>query len=1100
MRANQEKAMDDFLKEVATPCQSDGESESLVSGSASQDSGKGCGRAGICLDFLCPMPLRTPLPLRLPADDIGARQDQRAAPDIKDALDIPAVGAILKLFAELTGMAVALIDLEGTVLASAEWQDICFKFHRAHPESRRRCEESNAQLSRAFKTGGCLTYMCDNHIRNISTPLYVDGRQVANILCGQFLHEDEAFDPAVFLAQADACGFDREEYMSALSRVPRFSRRKVAAVMEFLSQFARMVASLGLAKVQLLKALGSMKRVGRNLRASRDDLAESQEKLSLAMDVADMAFWEFDIPTHTFIFDDRFYALYGTSCGCEGGYRMPFERYFREFLPADEAAAIMRAVGQHLKRIKYMPPASFPNDKLERQRFEYRIVKRTGEIRHMLAIVCHFHDANGDIVRVFGANQDVTESIVARKALSEQMELHAAMVQQASVGVILANLGTLRIVEFNDVACCMLGYTREEFANLKLTDINRQGDAGTLEQHLATLINAGQDTFETKHARKDGSLVDTLVSARVSTIGGCLHSVIFWTDITTRKIVEQALRQRENEMRTLLEHSPDCILRYNLELQRIYLNPAAKITIGPFTEDLTADPLRGTSILDKGNYVTTLRAVLANGQPAEQEVQFRYPDGRIGWALANFIPEFDLNHRVVSVLAVGRDITELVQQREQLYQMAFYDALTGLPNRALFQERLRRETGERKRKGKRFALMVLDIDNFKDVNDALGHMAGDNLLCAIARRLSVGVRESDTFSRLGGDEFALLMCGVGAAHHLASVAASLLDALAEPFFLEGRDVFVTGSLGIAVYPDDSGNIDNLFTFADAALYHAKASGRNNFKFYNNALTQSAAQRLALGGELRKALANAEFELFYQPKVSLPEGRVIGAEALLRWRHPDRGLLTPDRFIDNAEESGLIIDIGHWVLHQACADAARLNSARTAPLRVAVNLSTRQFRENTLVDSVEEALMSNDCQGSWLELEITETAVLHDNPDIQHTLERLSGLGATIAIDDFGTGYSALSYLNRFHVDVLKIDRSFISGMEKDARKAALVKAFITVAQAFNMVVVAEGVELPEQVDCLCAHGCFMGQGYLYGRPTPFESFESLVLREDPVCN
>ena len=570
--------------------------------------------------------------------------------------------------------------------------------------------------------------------------------------------------------------------------------------------------------------------------------------------------------------------------------------------------------------------------------------------------------------------RDISERKTAERVRREREELHAAMIEQASVGVVLMDGESLCCVEFNDVACGMLGYDREEFARLRLPDFNAQWGSNGLDTNMAKLVEDGQGSFETVHRAKDGSLVDTLVSARIIEIQGRAHGLIFWTDISERKRAEKAL----------------------------------------------------------------------------------------------------------------------LRQREELHRLAFFDSLTGLPNRALLQDRIQQEAIKRQRRGGLFALMVLDIDNFKDINDTLGHAAGDRLLSEIARRLSDCLHGYATLSRLGGDEFAVLLPDIYASQDMGAVARLILDELIKPFSIEGRDVFSSASIGIAVYPDDSLDIGGLFACADMAMYHAKDTGRNTFQFYDARLTEAAQARLSLGTALRHALARGELEVFYQPKVSMPEGRVLGAEALLRWNHPEMGLLSPDSLMGMAEDTGLIVDIGHWVLQEACAAVARWNLSRTDPLHVAVNLSSRQFVQGDLAASVRQALASSGCQGSWLELEITESIMLQDNPGIQGILETLGGMGASIAIDDFGTGHSSLSYLSQFRVDVLKIDRSFVAGVEHDRRKAELVKAFIAVARALGMGLVAEGVELPEQVDFLCANGCCVAQGYLYGKPTPLEAFERLL--------
>ena len=688
--------------------------------------------------------------------------------------------------------------------------------------------------------------------------------------------------------------------------------------------------------------------------------------------------------------------------------------------------------------------------------------------------------------------RDISKRKAAENALREREELYSAMFGQAPAGVVLLDFESKRFVEFNDVASGMLGYGREEFARLSLDDVNPQWKADEVARNLKKLSATGQVSFETLHRAKDGSMVDTLVHFRFINFRGRRLSLAFWTDITERKQIEKYLRAREQEVLTMVENSPDCILRYDCQFIIQYANPAAIRAMGRHPGGFVGEPAGTGPIIDIDTFKRSIRKVLDTGQETSLEVQYRMPEGDLVHGLTRFAPEFDQNKSVKSVLAITRNITEMVLQREELHHLAFFDTLTGLPNRDLLRDRIRQAAADLKRRGGRFALMILDIDNFKDINDTLGHAAGDRMLREISTRLSRCVRSSDTLSRLGGDEFALLLPDIRSSEDMGAVARTLLDSIARPMRLGDRDVFASASIGIAVYPDDTRKLKSLLAFADMAMYHAKARGRNTFQFYDAKLTEATEWRLTLGAALRQAMARGELEIYYQPKVSMPDGRLLGAEALLRWNHPDLGFMTPDKFIGIAEDTGQIIDIGHWVLEGACSAVAQWNRSRSVPLRMAVNLSSRQFMDNDLIASVRQALAVAGCPGAWLELEITESVVLEDNPGIQNVLDSLSGLGATIAIDDFGTGHSALSYLNRFKVDVLKIDRCFVNGVERDQRKAELVKAFIAVARALGMGLVAEGVELPEQADFLCANGCVVGQGYLYGRPMPRETFERLL--------
>ncbi len=445
---------------------------------------------------------------------------------------------------------------------------------------------------------------------------------------------------------------------------------------------------------------------------------------------------------------------------------------------------------------------------------------------------------------------------------------------------------------------------------------------------------------------------------------------------------------------------------------------------------------------------------------------------------------------------VAERTAELQASNRSVHHMAFYDALTELPNRALLTDRIRQTIADAAWHGHQFGLMLLDLDRFKDINETLGHGMGDELLRAVADRLLQIVRIYDTVARFGGDEFGILLPQVRESDDLALLARKIVESFEVPFNIFGKELFISTSIGIAIYPADSAEIDALFKYADSAMYHAKKMGRNNFQFYSHELTARSSEKMVLEAALRKARKNHELELYYQPQVDLATGRIVSSEALLRWQHPEHGLVAPDRFIPLAEETGLIVGIGEWVLQTACRTAALWNRERSVPLRIAVNLSMRQFIQNDLLSSVRGILDETQCQPAWIKLEITESLLLEDSQDILAMLNAFDDMGLAISIDDFGTGYSALSYLNRFPVSQIKIDRSFVRDIPADQDKSELVKAIISIAHALNLELVAEGVETTEQAAYLHRHGCPLAQGYLYGKPMPQIAFEALLAEQN----
>jgi diguanylate cyclase (GGDEF)-like protein len=436
---------------------------------------------------------------------------------------------------------------------------------------------------------------------------------------------------------------------------------------------------------------------------------------------------------------------------------------------------------------------------------------------------------------------------------------------------------------------------------------------------------------------------------------------------------------------------------------------------------------------------------------------------------------------------------QLEKANAQLEHAATHDALTGLPNRVLLADRLAQATAQSERYSRGFAVMVVDLDRFKSINDSLGHIAGDDLLKEMAKRLSQQLRKADTLARLGGDEFVLVLNEISGPRDAETVASKVLAAMAQPVTLSGLEVQISASIGISVFPEDGVDAETLLQHADAAMYHAKKNGRNAFQFFAPVMNAFARERLEIESGLRRALVQGgEFELHYQPKVEVSSGRIDSAEALIRWRHPKRGLTAPSGFIPIAEETGLIVPIGEWVLFEACRQARAWQSGGMQPLRIAVNLSAQQFKQKSLVTTVREALAAAGLDPGYLELELTESAVMHDAESSIQVLRQLSDLGVRISVDDFGTGYSSLSYLRRLPLDKLKIDRSFIREVAASRDDAEIVRAIVSLAHSLHLKVIAEGVETAEQLTFLRGLGCDQYQGFHCSPPVPADEFEHFM--------
>ena len=653
-----------------------------------------------------------------------------------------------------------------------------------------------------------------------------------------------------------------------------------------------------------------------------------------------------------------------------------------------------------------------------------------------------------------------------------------------------------RLLDFNPVFEESWSRSREELAGKYIDELLSQSVLDQVLLHYKRCAETGVAVEFQGVAERPGQgqreLQITVLPVRDES--GRIHRLTgVARDVTASRRYETLRHEREQEFRRLVENSPDTIARYDQDCRRLYANPKLLAMMGGDpARVLGLTPAQAPGGAHGARYETLIREVFAHRAERDMEIRWRTASGDEMCTHLRLSPEFNLAGEVEQVLAVGRDITEFDAYRRKVHQQAYFDSLTGLPNRSLLSERLQQEMAEAARNGSRFSLMLLDLDNFKEINDTVGHSAGDLLLREMAGRLKTSVRECDTVARLGGDEFALLLPDTEGDDDAGAIAVRILRALAEPFLLDGREFVVTCSIGIVRYPADSTDTDNLYKYADSAMYHAKKLGRNTFHFYAPELTRHVTERLELEAALRRARRNGELELYYQPQVDMPSGRVVGAEALLRWHRPGHGLVGPDRFIAAAEASGLIVDIGEWVLHSACRAAAAWNRGRATPLHIAVNLSTRQFHRNDLAGSVFRILGETGCRPQWLKLEITESLLLDDSDEVVNALQSLNHAGLTISIDDFGTGYSALSYLNRFPVSQLKIDRSFVHNIPFRRDKSELVKAMLSISTALHLEAVAEGVESQVQAEYLMAHGCRLAQGYLYGKPMPVDEFEAIV--------
>lgn len=559
------------------------------------------------------------------------------------------------------------------------------------------------------------------------------------------------------------------------------------------------------------------------------------------------------------------------------------------------------------------------------------------------------------------------------------------------------------------------------------------------------------------------------------------------------------LIRTQEEMQAVFDSAGAAIIVVNGNSQLVACNRYSREMFFPGQDELIGKNLRSL-ICGHENEECIIQRVLGCNKVMEQENFYHL--GRHYHIIGT--PIYDRNGDVSRIVLLYTDITDQKLAAEQIERLAYFDVLTGLPNRVLLKDRLEQMMYRASRREEMVALLFLDLDQFKEINDTLGHNVGDQLLQVIAERLGHCVRQSDTVGRLGGDEFVLLLEGIRVQEDVSEVAEKVLTAFTHPLYLDGREIFISASIGISQYPVDGRDTEALFKNADTAMYQAKNKGRNNFQFYTPEMSASAMEALILTGDMRHALERQEFFLHYQPQINLAENVITGVEALLRWNHPIEGAIPPGVFITLAEDTGMIVPIGRWVLEEACWQAVQWKSQGFPVMKMAVNISGKQFREPGFVDTVKEVIALTGIEPALLELELTESILIENITTTINTLSAFRAMGVKLAIDDFGTGYSSLSYLKHFPIDRLKIDKSFVLEIGENSSRDAgtIASAVIAMAHSLGISVIAEGVERKEQLAFLLERSCDEVQGYYFSHPLAPEDLEQLLRNRaggDPFC-
>ena len=701
---------------------------------------------------------------------------------------------------------------------------------------------------------------------------------------------------------------------------------------------------------------------------------------------------------------------------------------------------------------------------------------------------------------------DITNRIVAELALNASEARSNSILAVAPVGIGMVVNRLLK--EVNDTLVRMTGYSREELLDRSSRQlyVSDQEFEWVGKEKYGQIRAHGIGTVETRWKRKDGGILDIILSSAPIDPADLDKGVIFTAqDVTARRRAEAALRESETMFHTMVDWTYDWEYWINPDGSFHYMTPSAERVTGYAIEDFQRNPALIDAIVhpeDRQIWFGHVHHHLPAGSCEEiAELDFRIvrKQGDIRWVTHTCRPVCDAEARYLGRRVTVRDITARKDAEEQIRYLAYFDPLTGLPNRRLLLDRLGQALISSTRGQQYGALLILDLDHFKALNDTRGHDAGDRLLVEVARRLRACVRQEDTVARLGGDEYVVMLEDVGeeessAARQAEIVAEKVRRTLNEPYLLEGleREHHSTPSIGLTLFRGQDTPIDVLLKQADVALYQAKDAGRNTTRFFNPAMQAAIDWRIGMENALRRGLRDGEFRLFYQPQMD-QDGRLIGAEALLRWLPPGQGPVSPAQFIPLAEETGLILPLGQWVVDTACAQLkAWEEHTATRDLRLAINVSARQFHQPDFVALIRNSLERAGANPTLLKLELTESVVLSNIEEVIHRMEQLRALGVGFSLDDFGTGYSSLSYLKRLPLDQLKIDQSFVRDVPQDPNDAAIVRAILAMSQSLGLHVIAEGVETPEQRDFLRENGCTAYQGYLFGRPMPIGEWDALL--------
>lgn len=814
-------------------------------------------------------------------------------------------------------------------------------------------------------------------------------------------------------------------------------------------------------------------------------LKDSQERLNLALESADLGTWDWHIPSNMLFASARAALLHGLT---DAPFHDDFRKFFSHIPVADR-----RDMRRHYNALVAGTSQDY--------QVTYRAVYGNHEVHYLESTAKLYRDEQGRPLRMAGILIDISERVLREQRLKASEEKFATLFQASPDPICVSRIRDGVFIEINQSFSQVFGWTLQEISGRSGPQLNFWVDLDE-RKRLYDKLTAQQGLTQEQacYRTKAGKELTCVVSSRFIRVERQLCILSTFRDVTERLRAEAALKASQDKFAKAFHSSPDAITITERETGRyIEVNEGFSRLTGYKADEVIG--LSATELnvwADPQERVQMIQRIQQDGHVYHMEMHGKHRDGTVKLVEVS-VEAIELNG-TPCLLLTARDISELKHAQAQVQHLAYHDSLTNLPNRALLLDRLTQQISLLKRHGLRGALLFLDLDHFKHINDSLGHPVGDAVLKLVTARLESSVRQEDTVARLGGDEFVVLLSGLEGkrttvVRQTRALAEKLRQLLAEPMLLDGHQLQVTPSIGIALIPDHGDTPADLLKRADIALYRAKASGRNCIQLFRNTMQKAASDRLRLENELRLALTRGEFELHFQPQVDARSNLIIGAEALLRWSHPLLGAQSPALFIPILEESGLILEVGGWVLAEACHACAELLHDRLVDSQhfsLCVNISPRQFSQSDFVERVENSLAESKLPAAMLKLEITEGIVIQNIDDTIAKMNRLKRLGVSFAMDDFGTGYSSLTYLKRLPVDVLKIDQSFVRDATQDANDAEIIRAIVAMARSLGLTMIAEGVEHRDQLDFLQEQGCHLYQGYLFSKSVPMEAFRILL--------